>query len=127
MSSMHDSLFTLQKTSSPRSPASPTEGKRKKAYQKWKLSLSKGGKAASIVPVFEHDPLVESFTSPIPGTTSGQMMAANALGTAGTDASPLPDEPQVATPRRAPTEINLSKVAGNSLFQRRRSRMEAGG
>jgi hypothetical protein len=87
------------------------EHRRSSPRTKWSLTVSRGGKAASVVPVH-----VEEFSIAVPCeqvTTAKKSDVVHAGGSK-----------KVTTPAAA-SSINLSKVATNSLFQRRRSRTQS--
>jgi broad specificity phosphatase PhoE len=87
---------------------------------KWSLSLSKNGRVSSVVPVFE-DELPTGQSVPLRSSSSSSAATGGATVPV---ASPSVARPSTDARRASATSIplNLSKLATNSLFQRRRSR-----
>jgi broad specificity phosphatase PhoE len=94
----------------------PFSERTKKPYSKWKLSLSKSGKAASVVPVFDDEVLPESLTSSMQHSITSSMHSESSSNSPGSHGS----APQQSL-------MKLHKVGASSLFQRRRQSMQAGG
>jgi hypothetical protein len=89
--------------------------------QKWSLSLSTGGRSASVVPVYEEaSPCSAGFASISPTPDSSATCLPTSLGSPSVDSAGGIKRAQLSP--AAVGSINLSKVATNSLFQRRRSR-----
>jgi hypothetical protein len=95
----------------------------KSKFPKFKLSLTKNGKSASVVPLFDDNPQTNTFDSVMPGSLgSGSIVGAPSPGAG--SLSPVGVKTTNST-RSAGPSIDLGRVAGNSLFKRRQPRVGA--